>query len=241
MRRRSFLRGGLLLSAGLGLAGCGSDPQPTSTGPRPLTTAEAERLAVIRFNGFNVGVRSFTGTFTDGRVQVAMTGWLNLVDHVGYALATPRAIQAGQDAGDAFLVEWTLNQVGRRVPDGPEPLLPVPTDNWQTSTLTASDSFLASGQLILLNLGSDRPENPQLLAQSTARWIRADRLGTVPVDVMSGPSAEGSTAASGLRYWVDAQGTLLRMEAQLGTALWSLIDFADAPDVSIPNPSSAGG
>ena len=83
--------------------------------------------------------------------------------------------------------------------------------------------------LLLLELGSDRPDNAQLLLQSDAQWLRADTDDGVPVDVFAGPSApvvSGETAAGPnpgrLRYWVDGTGRLLRFEVDLPTGMVSV-------------------
>ena len=241
LTRRSLMRMAALVGTSVVgsavLAGCGSDDGVAATAaadPRPLTTEEAQRLAVVRFNNYDTGTRTITGTLTDGQVQVALSGWVDWIDHIGYGLAVPAPVGTGVDPGGPLLLRWTLGDVAQLDATGMASApFPVPTTGWDNQALTAGDSFLAAGMLVLMNLGSDRPENPQLLAQSTSRWLRADTVGGVAVDVMTGPSDATGKSGEGIRYWVDATGVLRRLEVQLGGGLWSLVDFTDAPGIDL--------
>jgi len=229
----------LLLLLATVTAGCSSEAAaPTS--PRPLTTQEAERLAVVRFTAFNAGTRAFTGTLADARTQTALTGWLNYTDHTGYALATPGPIEGQAGSGTPFLAQWNPTQIAQQPFPGNTPPLPVPTQGWTAGPLTASDSALATGLLVLISLSSDRPENPQLLAQSTATWIRHDTVNNTEVDVMTGPAAADGTPGGKLRYWVDNAGNLQKLELLLAGDRWSVITFTDAPDVTVPPFGTTG-
>jgi len=86
-----------------------------------------------------------------------------------------------------------------------------------------------------VSLSNDRPENAQLLRQDGATWLRQDRVGEVPVDVMTGPVRDGR-AESSFRYWVDADGRLLRLEARLDGQHWSTFNFNDLPDTELDLP-----
>ncbi len=224
-------------------AAAASEPA-ASAGPRALTADEATRLSVMRLNNFSIGTRAITGTITDGTTEVSLIGWVNYVDHVGYALANP----ASSQTASPFLVQWTPGEVGiQNYSEGPTPPLPVPTTNWSVSEFDPSVSFLANAQAIVLNLAADQPDNPQLLTQSSAQWLRSDTVNGVAVDVFAGPKeADGEvpdpndTSESRIRYWLDVSGNLQRIEMRIGTDLWSLIDFTNAPGVLIPNPNNTG-
>lgn len=223
------------------LTACGSGQAPAPAGPRPLTTQEAERLAVIRFKAFDAGTRSINGVLTDGRTQIGLSGWVNYTDHVGYALGSPNTPGGTDSAPESpFLVQWSPEQVARQLFPGSTPPMPVPTTGWEVGALSAGNSYLSAGLLILISLSSDRPENPQLLAQSTATWIRQDTVDETTVDVMTGPAAANGTSGAALRYWVDGTGVLLRLEIQFPGAPWSVITFKDAPEVTIPTFGATG-
>jgi hypothetical protein len=80
---------------------------------------------------------------------------------------------------------------------------------------------LDAGLRLVLGMGSDRPDNAQLLAQSGPLWLRDDRIDGRPLDVFSGPRPrpQGSASPSGrspLAYWIDTDGDLRRLTATLG-------------------------
>lgn len=217
--RRTFGRL-LATTTALALVSCSTPPTNPQTGPRPLTTAEAQRFAVARFNSYNVGARKVQATVTDGTAVLELTGWINTADHYGYALIRPRG-------STGFLTTWNETTVNAQDFDGDQPPADAPLDNWQTTELDPKDSFLAAAQVMLLSLSVDRPENPQLIMQSTAQWLRADVLGGSPVDIFSGPTE--TDAASSLRYWIDESGHLLRLEARLAGEQFSVFTFTDTP------------
>ena len=75
----------------------------------------------------------------------------------------------------------------------------------------------------MLDLGSDRPENPLLLQQDGAQWLRSDSVDGAPVDVFT------ATADGNARYWVDHDGLMQRAEVLVGGD-WDTVDLGDALD-----------
>ncbi|MVA76091.1 hypothetical protein GC722_08660 [Auraticoccus sp. F435] len=223
--RRALLGIGSATALGL-LVGCGED------GPRPLTTAESERLAVIRFNAYDEGTRALQLQLFGTPEPLRLTGWVDYRSSVAYA-----EIRTADGAEQLGLVHWDKAVKASRPAPVPDPVLPPPADGWQRSPLDHEQAVFDTALAMVLQLGMDRPDNPLLLAQSDARWLRSDRVGDVTVDVMTGPTPEGAPdqAGSRLRYWVDERGHLLRLEAVIGpTDLWSTFDFATAEDVAVP-------
>ena len=212
------------------LAGCA----PAESEPRPLTTAEAELLAVIRFNNFDAGTREIAMT-VPGDGGVRLKGWVDFATHVGYAAASDLA---GEEP--LGLVRWNFTNVGVREGSLPAEMLPPPTDGWVVGALDASSS-INTAMAVVLSLGSDRPDNPQLLQQTDARWLRTDEVSGVPVTVFAGPSADAVATADPVRgaeltrYWVDDDGLLLRFEARNDPASddWVVADFASADGVDV--------
>lgn len=212
------------------LAGCA----PTTPEPRPLTTEEAELLAVIRFNNFDAGTRSIDMT-VPGDDGVRIEGWADFATHIGYGAASD-----GANEDPLGLVRWTLGSVGVREGALPDDLLPPPTDGWVVGALDAS-STINTALAVVLSLGSDRPDNPQLLQQTDARWLRTDEVEGTPVTVFAGPSADEVATAEPVkgaeltRYWVDDDGVLLRFEARNDPAVdeWVVVDFGEAYDVDL--------
>lgn len=236
MTRALLVRGAAVLLLGLGGA-CAGSPAPdapaAAEAPRPLTSAEATRLARIRPMAHEAGARTFEGTVVDADGTVFLEGWIDTHDHVGFAVARPR----GATAGGSFLTLWGPSEVSAQAapPDG----LPaaVPADGWQTAALDPATSVLAAAQVLLVSLSGEQPENPLLLETGGARWLGTDEVGGVAVDVLAGVGQEDG-GPSRLHYFVDGEGHLLRLEAQLDGERWSTFDFADAPglDTTLPTP-----
>ncbi|WP_116952938.1 hypothetical protein [Jiangella endophytica] len=233
----------------LALTGCSGDDDPdagasppaSGEGPRPLTGDEAQRLSMMRYTNYTDGVRAVRFEVVDNGRTFSVDGWADFTRHVGYA-------HIGQDGGDPELVAWTLSQITSHAPVGPAsddgPPLPPPDDAaWTSSTLAPEQSRLHAALALVFQAGSERPDNPLLLQQTDARWLRSDEVDGVRVDVVAGPTADrvydpatATAAADGsdatVRYWFDEQSRLLRLETRLGGAgEWTAVDFSDAPGV----------
>jgi hypothetical protein len=192
----------------------GSHPGPAHVAPaaRPVTEAEADRLAVTRFQNYRAkGVGFRTQVATSGG-PLAIIGDVDFREGLGYAQVS--------GAGSAFTLQWSdrtlLAWPSAAGVLAPPARLPVrkPVGRPLAPAKSSVDAVLA----VLLGLGADRPDNAQLIRRNGARWLRSATIGDTKVDVLQGPSATGSTAASGaaVRYWVDATGHLLRVDAFLG-------------------------
>ncbi|NYD68161.1 hypothetical protein [Agromyces atrinae] len=226
----------------LGLAGCtgGSGdaaPTPSDDGPRVVTTAESELLAVIRFKNFDAGTRSVEAAFDDSGSALTLDGWFDYETHVGYGLVT-----ADGNGGDLILWDGTtlaaLSAAGATSPPLP---VPASTEAWSPGAVDPTASAAQAVLSVVASLGADRPENPLLLRQNGALHLTDDEIDGTAVSVFTGP-AEGAVSgdavdpdASGVRYWVDETGLLLRVEARLG-GTWVTIDLGPADDVTIPGP-----
>lgn len=235
---------GLLIS----VAACSGGAEPptggastaAASGPRPLTTEEAQRLSIMRFTNFDTGVRSIAFEVDDAGTRYAVEGWVDFEAGMGYS-----ALQSGSDRA---LVAWTAETIGSHAPvgDGELPPLPPPVTSvddpgWTTSALSPSSSRLHAALAVVLEAGHDRPDNPLLLQQTDARWLRSDEVNGVTVDVVAGPTSDhaydpatstGDGGDATVRYWVDHDGILRRMEVRLGgSGDWTIIDFDDGGDI----------
>lgn len=194
------------------LTACGaSTPEP-----RGLSTTEAERLALVRFLNYTAKNAKFTASVPSPGGKLLLTGRIDFVDHLGYAAMRT---DGRADLASGGLVQWNLTRLAFHGAPSPEPVDPPPAQDWQVRALQQTGSELDGALRLLVNLASDRPDNAQLLQQSTARWLRADTVDGVAVDVLEGPKQDGkaaTTADARLRYWVDADGKLRRIEARLG-------------------------
>ena len=118
---------------------------------------------------------------------------------------------------------------------------------WQIQTLDPTASGLDALLAAISALGSDRPDNPLLLQQSGALWLREDEVDGTPVTVFAAPPSDEPVDAgiagralrddATLRLWVGGDGLLLRAEVKLNNA-WSVVDF---PDTAAPRLEAPGG
>ena len=157
---RRVLGGTLALLLALGLAACApaDDPEPT---PTALTGEQSERLAIARFRNFDAGVRTVDAELPSASGDIRLEGFFDFATGVGYAAVTVDDVASG-------LVWWTHDTIAIRSASVEGLPLPLPEDGWESGALDPSSTTLANSVALIASLGSDRPENPQLLAQSDA-------------------------------------------------------------------------
>ena len=225
-----------------------SVPAAAATAARPLTEDEADRLAVTRFRNYQVTGVSFSTTVPSPQGPLPIEGYVDFRRHLGYAATELTAAGTTQTGVLQWNLSTALTWLGAG--NGTSPPATVPTGNGSPRTLSASNSSLDTVLLLLLNLGSDRPDNAQLLRQSDARWLRSDTVRGTTVDVFQGPSSSStggagattaptsSAATSGgnTDYYVDANGKLLRFVAELASGSVS-IELGAHPFVMFPKAS----
>ena len=213
------------------LSGCAAGPPE----PHPLTTDEAERLALVRYLNYETGISAVRATIPTGAGTLRLDGRVDFVDHIGHAALTT----AGRtDAASAGILEWNPTLVAFRQGTGQRASDPLPRDGWQLRRIQAKGSELDAVLLVLLNIAKDRPDNPQLLRQSSAQWLRSDRVGGVTVDVFAGPTNAGEPAR--LRYWVDQDGKLHRLSIRVGEhAAEAVLSFSPTTLPLTPLPALA--
>ncbi len=204
-------RRALLLGLLAGVAGCGRD----GSGPRALSAEEAERLALIRLTNYERGTSAFMAAVPVGSMRMRLDGRVDWPGNVGYALVTV----AG---GPAQLLQWTPARIAV-LPDweGPLPDRP-PAAGWLARTPVRTASFDAA-LLLILALAHDRPENAELLRQNGARRLRTVTRDGERLTVFQGPDR------GRIRYWVDADGELRRIEAQVGGDADTIVDLLPGP------------
>lgn len=189
------------------LTACSSAPDP-----RSLTIPEAERLALVRFTNYTTGISAFTASVPSPGGKLVLDGRVDFVNHLGYA---GMRTDGRDDQSSQGLVQWNLGRMAFAMSPSTRAVDPVPVLDWQVRDLQERGSELDGALRLLVNLGSDRPENAQLVLQSSARWLRSERIGDTAVDVFEGPKQKDAAQAR-LRYWLDSDGKLRRLEARLG-------------------------
>jgi hypothetical protein len=202
---------GLLLLAGQRVdSPPGSTPSASAAAPRPLTTEEAERLAVARFLAYQDGSRVFHSEVVADGTAVSLDGRVDYRSGVGIAVAGSGEESAVLTWNGTTLVGWPSSAAAAEIP------AQAPPEPGGARPLDPSSSAVDTVLLLVRGLGADRPENAQLLQQSDAEWLRSDDLDGVRVDVIAGPSdADTGEHGGNTRYWIDERGALLRFEADL--------------------------
>lgn len=223
------------------LAGCTSPLDDADTA-RPVTTEESQLLAIARFNNFDAGSRPFSGSVQERGVDLHLQGWVDYAAGLGFAATT------GDFPAQALL--WTGSEIGiaEAQPDAAgNPVLPMPgfsDPGVSLDRLNPESSRLDALLAVIGNLGADRPDNPLLLQQAGALWLRDDHIGDSPVTVFASPPNDSPRDASSppldadtspLRLWVDAKGVMLRAEVRVGDD-WTTVDFPDEPGQTLALP-----
>ncbi|MHB6905107.1 hypothetical protein [Streptomyces sp. DB-54] len=203
------------------VAGGGSGPGV----PRALTSDEANRLAITRFRNYAAHGRALTITVPGTAGGLTVTGSVDYRGKLGYGVVHG----TGRDTSSDGLIQWTATSVFvHPMANAPAhaPASP-PRSGWYGRPLQSSGSSLDSSLAIALRLGSDRPDNAQLLPQNGAAWWGREQVDGHPVDVMTGPSSRDRSGTAGsVRYWVGSDGTMYRVRVSVGSEPRPvLIDF----------------
>ncbi|MFF8280676.1 hypothetical protein ACF05T_32170 [Streptomyces lateritius] len=232
---RTPVRAALLLAALLASAACtGPATDRNADDKAPLTVQQAELLALARFTNYRSAVGTVTATIPVKGRTLRLDGQLDWRAHTGYAEL--RDETPGAATRWRHLLRWNRSTVSARFNwTGPRPDKP-PADGWSKRRLEPHSATVDSTLLLLLSLGSDRPENAQLLVRSSARLLGHEKISGVPVTIFSGPGTADAPAPTEpsapwtpgrTRYWIDADGGLRRFAARLGSAdTWMTADIS---------------
>ncbi|WP_394807174.1 hypothetical protein [Streptomyces asiaticus] len=207
------------------------DSGSAPTGPRELTADQAGRLAVTRFHNYQAGGRALTIDVPGTAGGLTVTGSIDYRRKVGYGVVHG----TGRDTSGNGLIQWTATTVFvHPMANAPAkaPARP-PGSGWYSRPLQKYGSSLDSSLAIALKLGSDRPDNAELLPQNGAAWVGRDRLDGHQVDIMTGPSARATSGPAGttgsgdaVRYWIGSDGTMYRVRVGVASAARPVvIDF----------------
>ncbi|MEU3026934.1 hypothetical protein ACPCBC_13245 [Streptomyces incarnatus] len=209
---------------------------------RALTPDEANRLAITRFLNYQTGGRAVTITAPSTAGGLVITGSVDYRAGIGYGVVRG----AGRDTSGDGLIQWTAAAVlVHPMTDAPAMAPPSPpVSGWYRRPLQKSGSSLDSSLAIALGLGSDRPDNAELLPQNGAEMVGQDTVRGHSVEVMTGPNAHAKLGTSGaaatsntgdfVRYWIGADGTMYRVRASVASESQPVvIDFDDRKYVPV--------
>ncbi|MFB9925830.1 hypothetical protein ACFORO_35790 [Amycolatopsis halotolerans] len=221
----------VVLGAGIFSYVAASSP---GSGPRAVTADEASRLAIARFRNYQKQGRAVTISVPGAAGELVITGSADYRAKTGYGVLKGKG---RNDSGNG-LIRWTATRVELR-PLSAVPGLPPanpPADGWFGRPLNPAAGPLDRSLAILLGLGSDRPDNAQLLPQNGAEWVGSDRVNGHAVDVFTGPdSRERPGSAESVRYWLDGDGVMYRMRASVpGETNPVVIDFDTHEFIAVP-------
>jgi len=174
------------------LTGCQSGLSDTGD---PLTVEQSESLAQTRFQLASRGdtVLEISALPADDVSHVELTVTFDPVDHLAWGTMWRGPEGIAVEEAVAF---------------SPETFAVKGESGWQSVPLESGPSTALA---VVFALGSDRPENAQLLRQSDARYLGTADLDGEILHVFRAPSADGSGART--RLWVDDEGRLRRLDA----------------------------
>ncbi|MDR7278067.1 hypothetical protein [Catenuloplanes atrovinosus] len=229
---------GLLGSVAAGLlGGLGScAPAGDDPGARPLSAAEAERLAGMRMRNHTDGAAGVTATIG---AELRADGWVDWRRRLAYLRITRPGTASALVQGVPGLVA-TMTEPGSASQDaataGPPPTDP-PAGDWRVRAAARDDAGNSAATSVdallhlLFGASATRPDAADTLRGSDSRWLRSDTSGGDVVDVFLGPAvppAVPSPSASpapaprtlaemggAVRYWLGRDGDLRRMAATL--------------------------
>jgi hypothetical protein len=226
----------------VGITAC----SPASEEPRKLSTAEAELLSAARFHNFDEGTRRIDMTITEAGSTITVEGYYDFVAHAGIAeVSTDGGPPAPSDETD--YVWWTPTAVGEAVVEGPAPDWDagVPEMNsewpWQFFELDSAGSILLAGLALVSASGFDRPDNPQLLAQSDALWLSESAKGVwfqLPSSddlTKTNPTPKANSTLP--RMLVSDTGVIKRVTQTPSPSTKVSLTFGSSPDSPVPAPS----
>lgn len=238
--RRRATGVGLVVAAATALGACTSGPDDAPSGsrddaPRAVTQDEADRLAVARFNVYDQH-------YVDLVATVPVEGQTLRLDGTADTQAHAASARVESSDGQHALLQWTLaakalypvgaaDDPGLDPADLPDPTA-LPADGWTVAGLGPDDP-LDAALVVILNLASDRPENAQLLRQNGAQRVGTQEIDGTAVDVFTAPAATGGSDDR-VRWFVDDQGVLHRVEADVGRDVPLVVDLTPSQATEVP-------
>ena len=245
-KTRSLARASLASLLGITLIATISACAPAAEQPRQLSTAEAELLSAARFHNFDAGTRRIDMTITESGTTLDVTGYYDFVSHVGFAEVASDA-QPSTQASETDYLWWTATAVGEVVTDGPAPDwdagVPTvdPAWSWEFFEIDPKASTLIAGLALVSASGFDRPDNPQLLAQSDALWLSETSKGVwfqLPSSddlTKTDPTPSANPALP--RMLVSDSGVIQRVKLDPTPTTDVSITFGSSTDSTLPAPS----
>lgn len=197
--------------------------------PRALTTAEQARLQRLPERLRARGGATVTLTApVDPRTNLRGTGWLSWTARTAYLavtdLRTPERRTLLRRGADAT-VRATVTAEGDPEKPAPPPLPPPAGAGW-TSERAGTDALT---RLVDAALAAGRST-----PRGTAVRLREDSVADRAVDVV-----ELRGGGDQLRYWIDRDGLLRRVELRTRPGVWAQLDLTPGSVPALPAPTPA--
>ncbi|WP_055568783.1 hypothetical protein [Streptomyces atriruber] len=229
LSRRTLIACSSLAVAGAALAVGVTVQDPDADPERALTGAEAQRFAMARMSMYEASPAELRITVPqDEKKAMVIHG---LIDYRVHRAVGSYRVTDRPSRGASGMLAWDMGGLGV-APDQSKRGADVWKADVRGLTKTASGmraprwsprAYSTDPLDIALRmthmLGSNRPDNAQLLAQSGPRWLGRESIDGTRYDIMSGPrpSVKEKPAVrrtrSPLRYWIGPAGELRRVEA----------------------------
>jgi hypothetical protein len=206
--------------------------------PRAVTAEESRTLAELPVRDRAArGAQVALSVPVGAAGLVEATGWLDWRTPAAYL-----ALRDLDDPGAGTLLRADRTGVTSRAgAAATAPPLKPPADGWTQSTWGQRADNAATIDIDALlttavNLGSGTRGDPSPL-RTTASWLRTDAIGEVPVTVFEirGPQ-ETVPGQARLRYWVDRDGVLRRLEVRTAGGGYGRLDLTPGTVPVLPKP-----
>ncbi|MFI7549944.1 hypothetical protein ACIBQ2_09360 [Micromonospora sediminimaris] len=221
-RRRRLTLAGLTLTAVLSavmLVTTLVNWTPDGPPPRDLTTAERERLAVMRVTNYRELRAGLHVTAGAGAARTDLLGWVDWSRGLAYLDVGGPGAGPSRGLAQATPTVLVIRPDPTAVPTPAMPPLVPPADGWRLPADRGLDPLLG----MIFSLGADRPDE---VDGWVGRWVGREHLNGEPVDVLevstpgsgASPSREPAAPADAgapVRYWLDRAGRLHRVQADL--------------------------
>ncbi|WP_428964602.1 hypothetical protein [Micromonospora fluostatini] len=201
--------------------------------PRRLTTAERHRLALLPARLRAAKGATLTVTAPLGpSANLRAAGWLSWTGPVSYLAvaelgAPDRRTLLRTDPTGTGRTERPATGADDDVETPARPPLPPPRAGWQRTRPADTDL----DRLVETALRAGDPDPPR----APALRLRDERLAGRTVDVV-----EVRTGPAPVRYWIDREGLLRRLELRTSAGTWAQLDLNPGPVPRLSPPAAAG-
>ncbi|WP_055701557.1 MULTISPECIES: hypothetical protein [Streptomyces] len=237
LSRRTLLTCAGVVAAGAALTVGVAVHGPDAAAERALTGAEVQRFAMARMSTYEASPAELRITVPQDEKQAMVVE--GLVDYRVHRAVGRYHMTDRQARGGTGMLAWDMGGLGvapdkeEQGPDkakqGPDAARDADPRSiakaasglrgpaWSPRAYSTDPLDIALRMTHML--GSNRPENAQLLAQAGPRWLGRESLDGTDYDIVSGPRPSAKdkpavrTTRSPLKYWIGPTGDLRRVEA----------------------------